>query len=73
MLIVTTGIVDVISAHCYGAFTSLLPPYSPKLGLRYLKTKVHGAILNLVTRPRACVRERLWGFGDALRASRRQS
>jgi hypothetical protein len=45
MLTVATGITDVIKpvATMVGccAFAGLVPPRSPKLGVNYLKTKVH--------------------------------
>jgi phosphate-selective porin len=60
---------DVSNTRCYCAFVDLVPPRSLKLGLRYLKTKTYGAILNLVIRPRARMRERPRGFENGVRAS----
>jgi hypothetical protein len=61
---------DVSNARCNYAFASLVPPHYPKLGPRYLKIEVRGAILNLVTMPRACMRPR--GFGEVVHVSGQQ-
>jgi hypothetical protein len=65
----TIGIGNVSNAHCYCAFTGLVPPQSPKLELSYLKTEVCGGVSNLVTRPRARMQEWPRGFGEAVHAS----
>jgi hypothetical protein len=69
VLTVATDIADISNANCYCAFTGLVPHRSPKLGLGYLKTKACEAILKLVTRSRALVREQSRGFGEAVHAS----
>jgi hypothetical protein len=64
---VETGTDDISNDCCYCAFAGLVPQRSLKLGLSYLKTKACLAVLNLDTRPRALVQERLRGFGEAVR------
>jgi hypothetical protein len=57
---------DISNVHCYCAFAGLVPPRSLKLKLRYLKTETYGVFLNLVTRPRARMRERSRGFENGV-------
>jgi hypothetical protein len=64
------SIADVSNAHYHCAFTGLVPPHSPKLGVSYLKTEAHRFVSNLVTMPRVRVRERLRGFVEVVRAFR---